>query len=234
MDFDAIMTQVVALGAPVLCADTCSILDVMRDPTRDEAQLQNASAAIDLVTKMGVIGGFECLIAHQVTKELADHLEPVQEETKKQLAKLTERIKRVNAIAALFGPKATLNLAHLLGHEVRARGIVDQWIGAAKVINPNHDLIAGRAFARVSVPKAPAKQGKDSIKDCVVIETYLDAVRTLRAAGLSSKIVFLSSNTKDYTNNQTNKLHDDLSPEFQTLNIEYAPNAGAAKYLLGL
>lgn len=232
MEFDAVVQQVAALGAPVLCADTCSVLDVMRDPTRDEARVHNARAVLDLVAKMEANGELVCLLADQVKLELAAHLQTIQAETKNQLKNLTERVNRVNSIAALFGPSSIVDLAHLTGHEVRARTVVDRWIDAAEVV-PQRPEIAGRAVARVIAPKAPARQGKDSTKDCIVIETYLDAIRALRAAGLQSKIVFLSSNTKDYTNSQHGGLHDDLKPDFQALNIEYAPNAGAAKYAVG-
>lgn len=232
MEFDAVVQQVAAQGAPVLCADTCSILDVMRDPTRDDARVHNASAALDLVAKMEANGGLVGLLADQVQLELAPHLQSIQDEAKKQLKKLTERVDRVNSIAALFSPRVMVDLGHLTGHEVRARTFVDRWIGAALVV-PQRPEVAGRAIARVIAPKAPARQGKDSTKDCIVIETYLDAIRALRAAGLQSKIVFLSSNTKDYTNSQHGGLHDDLKLDFQALNIEYAPNAGAAKHALG-
>lgn len=72
------------------------------------------------------------------------------------------------------------------------------------------------------------------MKDCVVIESYLDVTRTLRGAGLTTKIVFLSSNTSDYVGNSGSMLKPDLGTEFSSLNMEYAPNMGAAKFQLGL
>ena len=233
MVFDEVVRKVVALGAPVVCADTCSILDVMRDPTRDDARVHNAIAALHMVAKMEANGELVCLLAEQVKLELADHLQPIQDEAKKRLSNLTDRVNRVNTIAALFGPGATVDLAHFVGHEVRARAMVDRWINVAEVV-PQRPEIAGRAVARVIGPRAPARQGKDSTKDCIVIETYFDMIRALRGAGLQSKIVFLSSNTTDYTNSQHGGLHDDLKPDFAALSIEYAPNAGAARHALGV
>jgi hypothetical protein len=72
------------------------------------------------------------------------------------------------------------------------------------------------------------------MKDCVVIETYLDVVSALRVAGLASRIVFASSNTADYANEQHGVLNADLQAEFTPLNIQYAPNLAAAKHWLGL
>ena len=94
--------------------------------------------------------------------------------------------------------------------------------------------IASRAFLRLNQARAPARKGKDSMKDCVVIETYLDVAARLRAAGLKSKIVFASSNTKDYTGDTRRALRPDLAEEFALLEMEYAPNLAAARHLLGL
>ncbi|QJQ02427.1 hypothetical protein RB25_25235 [Herbaspirillum rubrisubalbicans] len=232
MKLDTLVQEVVAQGGPVLCVDTCSVLDLLRDPTRDDVRTHNISSALDMVAGMEA-GGLTCLVADQVRKELAEHLDQIQEDAKIQLQKLTDRVNRVNLIAALFGQVGAVNLAHLDGHEQRARQIVQKLIDVAKFV-PQGAQIAGLAFTRVVGPKAPARQGKDSIKDCVVIETYFDVIRALRKDGLQSKIVFLSSNTKDYMGNQSNALHADLVPEFQELGIEYAPNASAAKHFLGV
>jgi hypothetical protein len=94
--------------------------------------------------------------------------------------------------------------------------------------------IASRALLRLNQARTPARKGRDSMKDCVVIETYLDAVGELRAAGLESKIVFVSPNTKDYAGEPGRALKPDLAQEFATLGMEYAPNLAAAKHLLGM
>ena len=72
------------------------------------------------------------------------------------------------------------------------------------------------------------------MKDCVVIETYLEIARGLRAGGLAAKIVFVSSNTRDYAGETGSTLRPDLAREFATLNMEYAPNLAAARNFLGL
>ncbi|WP_291051994.1 hypothetical protein [Hyphomonas sp.] len=79
---------------------------------------------------------------------------------------------------------------------------------------------------------APARRGKESSKDCIVVETYLDALDSLRAAGMQTTAVFLSSNTKDY---QTGGgvLEPALVSDFGQSNISYAPNMSAAKSFLG-
>jgi hypothetical protein len=79
----------------------------------------------------------------------------------------------------------------------------------------------------------PARKGKDSVKDCVVIETYLEAVGALRDAGAAMPIVFASSNVKDYCD-ESGRLKSDIVQEFAALRLEFAPNLGAAKHFLGI
>jgi tRNA A37 methylthiotransferase MiaB len=80
---------------------------------------------------------------------------------------------------------------------------------------------------------APARRGKDSSKDCLVYETYLEAVTSLRNAGVVKPIVFLSSNTKEYLT-ENNILRTGIAAEFSNINLKYVPNMSAAKFTLGL
>lgn len=57
-------------GTPVLLIDTCSILDVMRDPTRETLRIHERQAGLDLLAAAegGALAG---VVAHQVTLEFA-------------------------------------------------------------------------------------------------------------------------------------------------------------------
>ncbi len=110
--------------------------------------------------------------------------------------------------------------------------IADRWIRAVTVV-PQGALVAARAIARVNRAVTPAKKGKDSVKDCVVIETYLEEVIALCSAGSTVRMVFASSNVNDYCD-AARVLKPDIAQEFAALNLEYAPSLGAAKHLLGL
>lgn len=122
---------------------------------------------------------------------------------------------------------------HLDNHTFQARQFADRWIGAAELIQQGPDIPL-RAVQRVLAAQTPAKKGKDSTKDCIVVETYLDVVAQLRSAGLSAPIVFVSSNVRDYAEATGTRLQADLASEFAVLSLEFAPNLSAAKHLLGL
>jgi hypothetical protein len=71
------------------------------------------------------------------------------------------------------------------------------------------------------------------VKDCSIIEHYLELCRHLRADGFSAACVFASSNTRDFCVRK-NVLHQNLEQEFQAVGLAFAVNLGAAKPLLGI
>jgi hypothetical protein len=227
MDAQAIASA----GVPVLCIDTCSILDIMRDPTRETAKPNDRQAAIDLVAA-AESGRLICLMAEQVAIEFSGHDQPVQDEAERNLKKVREQVERINKLSAVFGAPGNVNLAHLDDHVGRARAVVGRWLAKLGNVTPS-PLAPAKAFARVNAGIAPARRGKESSKDCLVYETYLEAVSALRGAGVTTPIVFLSSNTNEYLT-EGRILNPDIAAEFCAINLGYAPNMGAAKYALGL
>jgi beta-phosphoglucomutase-like phosphatase (HAD superfamily) len=202
----------------------------MRDPTRREIRPHERQAALDLVVMMEsrrLVG----LINDQVRHEFDEHAQAVQEESERALTRLREQLANIDDLAGVFGATGRTDLAHLADHVTRARTVVDRWMAASMSV-PEPAQIASRALGRLNQARTPARKGKDSMKDCVVIESYLDLVTALRNAGLSSRIVFVSSNTEDYASESHARLKPDLEAEFSAIDLEYAPNLAAAKHLL--
>lgn len=224
-------SAILAIDIPILLIDTCSILDIMRDPTRDASRTHDRQAAIDLVIAAEA-GKLACLMAEQVATEFAEHDQLVQDEAAQKIKKVREQIDRVNQIAAVFGASATVNLNHLDDHVARARAVVGRWLTQLQMVVPSRHVPA-MAFARMNAGIAPATRGKESSKDCLVYETVLEKVSSLRLAGGVAPIVFLSSNTKEYLT-PGGTLKPEIVLEFGNLNIDYAPNMSAAKHALGL
>lgn len=223
-------TAITSLGVPVLCIDTCSILDIMRDPTREGTRPHERQAAIDLITHAEA-GRLVCLMAEQVSTEFTDHDLSVQEEAAHKLTKLRRQVEQVNKIAAIYGAPSTTSFDHLDDHVARARSEVERWLGQLHLVIPS-SATPGKAYARMNACIAPAKRGKESSKDCLVYETYLEAGRELRAAGLTTPIVFLSSNTNEYLE-ERRVLKPEISAELSPLAMSYSPNMAAAKNELG-
>lgn len=227
------IARIATLGAPVLCLDTCSILDIMRDPTRESVQAHEGAAALQLLSALEAGPRLTCLVADQVLLEFDEYSAEILQETENGLKKFLGNVARVQSVIAAFGGSGSIELSHFTAHSSRSKAVVDRIMAAAQRA-PQHPEIASRALLRVNQARTPARKGKESMKDCVVIETYLDTVTALRAAGLRSKIVFASSNTKEYVGPLGGPLKADIGQEFANLGIEYAPNLAAAKHSLGL
>lgn len=221
---------IAAAAVPILCIDTCSILDIMRDPTRETAKPYEHKAAIELLTAAEA-GDLVCLMAEQVRIEFAQHDQNIQDEAERNLRKVCEQIQRINQLSTVYGAPGTIDLSHLNGHVGRARTMVGRWLAQLRSVTPSPSVHM-KAFARMNAGRAPATQGKESSKDCLVYETYLEVAENLRAASGVSPIVFLSSNTREYFT-EGRILKPDIASEFGKINVKYAPNMSAAKFELG-
>lgn len=216
---------------PVLLIDTCSILDVMRDPTRETPRLHEHQAGLDLLAAAegGKLVG---VVAEQVSLEFKEHDQPVQDEADRALKKLRDQVEHINQLSAIVGAPGSLNLTHLDGHVERTREVVGRWLAQLVSYKPDNHVLE-KAYARMNGNIAPSRRGKDSSKDCIVFETYLNFAELLRAEGLIAPIVFLSSNTRDYLSDGK-VLSDEIANDLEKLKIMYAANMAMAKHQLGL
>ena len=224
--------QIVASGQPVLCIDTCSLLDVMRDVTRETVLPVNAVSGLALlVAAEEASPRLWVLVAKQVHSELSDHEQTVEAEALKNLRRFRDQAARIDHIAGYFGAKGSITTAHLAGHVTAARAAFERWktVGVEVETSPN---ALQRAFHRVNKGEAPASIGNQSIKDCVIVESYLEAIRNLRAAGMQARAVMLSSNTKDY--GTSGNLRAPLGLDFNAVQMTFATDHHYAKHLLGL
>ena len=229
------VTQIVAKNAPVLCMDTCSILDLMRDPTRHGATTNDINVSKHLLECIDQHGTLVTLLAEQVSIEFNQHVDKIEGESRAALERLAKQVAQVDQLVALHttGQQVSAETQHWTAHPARSRLLSQRFVTSAFLAEQS-DEIASKAYRRLNSASAPARQGKESSKDCLVIETYLEAIARLHQAGLQHTVVFVSSNTKDYTDGNSSVLRPELAAEFAGLNIAYAPNFGAAKHMLGL
>lgn len=235
MSLSAIQIEaLVTLGAPVLCVDTCAVLDILRDVTRETARAADAQAALALLRQAEARpSGLIVLMAEQVQRELSDNLDAVEAEAQGKLSKFRAAVHRIHDIAQTFGASGSIDTSHWTDHVDRARKTLDRWVAVSWQVPQSPDT-AGRALARVNEPRIPARKGKDSMKDCVVVEAYLEVAHQLRAGGLTAPVAFVSSNTKEYHVPTTGRLEQQIAQDFAAFGIEFAPSFGAAKHSLRL
>lgn len=221
------------METPVLCLDTCVILDILRDPARDDVRVHEHEASLSLLlaAQSGTI--LQALVAEQVGREFRDNVEQIQRDAQQSLRRRTRDIGKLNALVALYGTSRPIDLAHWHDHHSRARQAADHWLEASTTVRESSSTISN-AFLRLNEARSPARRGKQSMKDCVILETYLEHIRTLRDGGWTATAVFVSSNTRDYAADDRTTVRDDIKHEFESLGLEYAPNMGAARGLLQL
>lgn len=225
--------EIVHAGVPVLCVDTCAVLDLMRDPTRETALPRIRKAGLDLL-KLAEQGGLAILLADQVALEFAANERAVREEASLALRKLRQQVQRIDELASVYGAEGAAEMGHLDDHVDRAGAVVDRLIDVAIGVTPSND-IPGRAMVRVNEARAPAAKGKESFKDCVVFETYLEAGAQLRAGGSQSPIVFVSSNPKEYFEPGSGSvLKADIAHDLGASRMVFAVSMEHAKNALGL
>ena len=218
--------------SPILCLDTCSVLDVLRDPTRRDVNRLEQDASLFLLGMAETGSGLEVRVADQVRHEYAEQVERVQEETTRALAELRSQIWKIDELAGLHGCQGQVVLEHWDEHPKRCRKAADRWMTIAKSVPPPPD-VEKRAFARVNQALPPAGRGQNEMKDCVILETYLAYVRALRADSTRT-VVFVSSNTRDFGNDRRNDVADQIREELLEVGMKYAPNMRIARQLLEL
>ena len=220
-------------NTPVLCLDTCAILDIVRDPTRDTIRLHEHEASLALLQAAETDKRLVVLVAEQVRKEFEENADDVQKEAKRAIVKFRNRINEINDLAGLYGSSARVDSSHWEDHELRCLEVAERWLEVGDSVSHSNQILS-RATSRSIQARSPARKGKDSIKDCVILETYFERVRELREDGLTAPMVFVSSNTRDYAELSGARIQNDIKDEFGSLALGYAPNMAAAKHMLNL
>ena len=117
-----------------------------------------------------------------------------------------------------------------LGFPHRGRHLADQIVRASSVLT-DHPGELVKAYDRVRLARPPATKAKQSIKDCLIAESYLHLAATPRTGGFSRNMVFATSNTRDYQQDHTS-LHPVPRPDFDSACLEYSPTWSAARHEL--
>ena len=222
-------------NVPILCLDTCAILDILRDPIRKNVRVHNQDAYLSLLRKAKSGTHLITLISDRVRTEFCDNIQEVQCETERSLTRFYENINKLGDLYNLHGLREITNSRHwtsyVKSYLEQCHSAAEDWIKSGIEVSESCEIIT-RAYQRAVQERTPARKGQ-SVKDCAILETYYYYLRNLRAYGLNTPAVFVSSNTRDYAEPRGGKIRDDIESEFKSLGLEYAPNMAAAKYYLG-
>lgn len=213
---------------PVLDLDTCAILDIVRDPRRRDVRLNDQRASI-LLLEAAERERVDVFVTSLVRGEFAENAEATEREAERSLAAITADVIKLDALATLHGSPGNADILHWR-NQVRCRQVADRWLEVSKDDEAS-DAASRRAMARVLKRQPPSRRDKDSMEDCLILETYLEHARRARQLGLQKPAVFVSSNTNDYAKSAA-RLPSELKSDFADAQMDYAPNMATAHALV--
>ena len=231
---DDLAAELTRADVPVLLLDTCTILDVVRAPVRDQLGTHDIDAVHALI---GCAAAAPPTVSFVITahalEEFREHVDAVETETHDALEKAVDRSAAILARMQALSPDdyipGAIDLLSL-GFPKRGRHLAEHIVQASFVLNDDPGEVI-KAWDRVKLAKPPATKAKQSIKDCLIVESCLRLATTLRSGGFSRNIVFATSNTRDYQQHHPS-LHPVLRVDFASVCLEYSPNWSAARHEL--
>ena len=226
-ELQVLANRAVSSGLPVLLIDTCSVLDIVRCSMRMKPA--DVQAALDLVAATNFDPPRCYLIRSSlVEREFENHIYSTKKELENELNDLTARIGCLDVAAEYFGVarmgvQPAPELSGCL--ERLAREIITK----CEPIDPHVDAQA-RAHQRVVSATAPARPSKQSYKDCVIFEEYLELANRYQIGSRNQAVAFVTSNTDDYR--REGKTHPDIESAAEAAGLRICFSWQHARYVL--
>lgn len=223
-------------NVPVIFPDTCILLDILRFPrfTKGTEINQNSIKSAKRICE-SLRDEFKVVsvIAELVNYETPKNIKSVIHHEKENYLDYIKRTQYVKGWSREIGMKFISSTLDYQEAIQRCVSIQKEWI-CNSMIALATDELESRAMFRVTNHIPPAKLGKNSEGDCLILETCLELARELQEAKFPHPIVFASSNTKEFIDRATGDLFPNIKNEFEILNIEYASSLIDAAYELKL
>jgi hypothetical protein len=214
-----------AAGVPILFPDTCILLDMIRAPLRPDDLPGCVEAAQELL-QLVATPPIRCtlVVASLVPGEWLRHAGSIADELRSELTRIDKDAKGLHRSCGLMGinPAFPIPEYRLLPLADRLLDHSRRLLDAAVRLEPDHDCII-RAYGRAISYTPPSLKGGE-VKDSTILEECLEVSRRLQAAGFSPKRVFCTSNTRDYCERGSPRLHPSLAVDFGPAGLEFAAN----------
>lgn len=217
--------------APLVCTDACALLDILRAPAR-EFGAGHVEAAIDLLERMEADEpSLNIVIMKQVEEEIGRNREKVRGEANVFLAAHDRVGQNLSSLVqAMKLPEIASPDFSSAGYVRAADAILDRFLASPLLLDDAPCVSA--AITRLREPKTPAKRGKDSFGDCLIVEGFFKLISDLRTQGYSHNAVFLTTNTSDFADDTKRSVHPDLTEDFARLNAEIVFGFLGARFTL--
>lgn len=227
--------DIASLDRPLICLDTCSILDIAKDPSRTNVTVAEQISSLSLLNQV-VEQKLISLITDRVVLEFGRWISMIREETAASIrdiyaGKDQKLITKTNQLAINLDINASDSREIMERYASDAAAVAQNWMTNSVVMRASQE-IRNRASKRVENKIAPSRQNKTSYEDCEILESYLQFAKQCRQLGMAfiRPILFISSNTSDFT--KLGSLHIQIAPDFDLTGMTYSRNMFDAHSLL--
>lgn len=193
----SLVEKLIAEDKNILILDTCCILDVIRCIQREN--LPALEATIEIINLFDKKQNkFVIVLPSLINTEWFDNNVSVCSETKRYIKKCDTAHKNlIQSFKIVFSKQFSATCFSRYNFEKILLNFSEKILNLSFVLESIEECKIN-AINRVVHHISPAAQGKDSTKDCIIFEETLFLGNLLRNNGFTKKIVFASSNTKEY------------------------------------
>jgi hypothetical protein len=213
--------RLTAIDLPVLFLDTCIFLDIIRAIKRRYDHCVEAASGLHRAL---TVAPAQCslVVSHLVRHEWAAHEHELVGEASRHLVEIEGQSAQFHDACAVLGISPGFPRANYAGHALadQLRDLSRDILDAGIEVESDNEC-SGRAINRVIHNVPPSKKGGEA-KDCTILEEYLAVCGILQAASFTEKLVFCTSNTKDYGG--IGGLHPQLAADFAAVGLRFTSN----------
>lgn len=227
-DVDQLLDSLRTTNAAILCPDTCVFLDFVRN------YFQTGYKSLNVLKKLSDLIAQEkalLVIPETIHQEMwhADrgNFEKIQNDQRKLIV---DALKTLRGFGETFqqatGTAISLpqefdesELDKLLD---RLRNTIKDLFNRSITLTQTQSVIVSASTRQVE-RKRPAKANKNSVGDCLIVETLLAFAEGIRGRNVGNPLIFVTSNRDDFSDEDDyKKPHPDLKPDFDRLGIGYS------------
>ncbi len=235
VSIEELVADLSARPRPVLCLDTCDLLDVIRGLSLRDLSHSRSFIRIENALNLNA-NSVQIVITYLVKHEWKQNLEGVSSTVTNELRTLSKQLMLIDETRSLS------RLPPIIVPELDGSGIVNGLVDLAhRVIDRSavleqHRTSIDHALDRVMAKRRPSH--KKQIKDSIHLEHYLELARQLRSAGLNHPCLFVSSNKSDFWAGRDKTylqfIHPDLEPDFDSSGLTFFARLEKAVRSLGI
>ena len=229
---ETVISKLILSPLPILIADTCSLLDVLRAPVRFEAGELRAAMFVWMALTHPQPSVYLVLPEIIWNVELKQRRGSAEENLREFCNQYKTPTRSLQWWCSVVGARMPPDPEPFTSGLIQSlTEIFDGITGAACHLDEQTKCI-DPAYQRVKEKRAPAHR-KGEMKDAVIVEEVLELSRLVRDRGFNPPIVLLSANHDDYLDNEGG-IHGDIAKDFNPLQITFSLNWTEARHSLGI